>query len=127
MFWNSSDISLDLGKLHNQIQTLEHFRLDFTTTGEANDFFHIFSNFISGKTILFTVSSYVALGAIILLLIIILPCIVRILRQSIQKLSTELHLIILQKTKKGEMPGASVRNSAHGKGHEEGGLAYAKV
>ena len=25
------------------------------------------------------------------------------------------------------VPGASVRNSAHGKGHEEGGLAYAKV
>ena len=25
------------------------------------------------------------------------------------------------------MPGASVRNSAHGKGHEEGGLAYAKA
>ena len=22
--WNSSDINLDLGKLHNQIQTLEH-------------------------------------------------------------------------------------------------------
>ena len=55
MFWNSSDISLDLGKLHNQIQTLEHSRLDFTTAGEANDFFHTFSNFISGKTILSTV------------------------------------------------------------------------
>ena len=26
-----------------------------------------------------------------------------------------------------KMPGASVRNSAHGKGHEEGGLAYAKA
>ena len=25
------------------------------------------------------------------------------------------------------VPGASVRNSTHGKGHEEGGLAYAKV
>ena len=25
------------------------------------------------------------------------------------------------------MPGASVRNSAHDKGHEEGGLAYAKA
>ena len=25
------------------------------------------------------------------------------------------------------LPGASMRNSAHGKGHEEGGLAYAKV
>ena len=38
--WNSSDIGLDLGKLHNQIQTLEHSRLDFTATGAANDFFH---------------------------------------------------------------------------------------
>ena len=55
MFWNSSDISLDLGKLHNQIQTLEHSRLDFTTAGEANDFLHTFSNFISKKTILSTV------------------------------------------------------------------------
>ena len=26
-----------------------------------------------------------------------------------------------------QMPGASVRNSAHGKGHEEGGLAYTKA
>ena len=27
----------------------------------------------------------------------------------------------------GQVPGASVRNSAHGKGHEEGGLAYTKA
>ena len=27
--WNSSDIGLDLGKVHNQIQTLEHLRYDF--------------------------------------------------------------------------------------------------
>ena len=26
-----------------------------------------------------------------------------------------------------DMPGASMRNSAHGKGHEERGLAYAKA
>ena len=47
--WNSSDIGLDLGKLHNQAQTLEHSRLDFTTAGAANDFFYTFSNFVSGK------------------------------------------------------------------------------
>ena len=98
--WNSSDISLDLGTLHNQIQTLEHSRLDFTAAGAANDFFHTFSNFISGKNILSNIFSYAAVGALILLLIIILPCIVRILQQSIQKLSTNLHLIIL-KNKKG--------------------------
>ena len=55
--WNSSDIGLDLGKLHNQIQTLEHPRLDFTATGAANDFFHTFSNFISGKNILSNIPS----------------------------------------------------------------------
>ena len=31
------------------------------------------------------------------------------------------------KVESEEVPGASVRNSAHGKGHEEGGLAYAKA
>ena len=95
--WNSSDIGLDLGKLHNQIQTLEHSRLDFTAAGAANDFFHTSSNFISGKNILSNVFSYVAVGALILLLIIILPCIIRILWKSIQKLSTELYLIIINK------------------------------
>ena len=49
------------------------------------------------EKILSNVFSYVAVGALILLLLIILPCIVRILRQSIQKLSTDLHLIKLNK------------------------------
>ena len=100
--WNSSDIGLDLGKPHNQIQTLEHSQLDFTTAGAANDFFHTFSNFISGKNILSNILGYVATGALILLLIIILPCIVRILRQNIQKLATELHLAVLRNKKGGD-------------------------
>ena len=49
------------------------------------------------EKILSNVFSYVAVGALILLLIIILPCIVRILRQSIQKLSNDLYLIKLNK------------------------------
>ena len=100
--WNSSDIGLDLGKLHNQIQTLEHSQLDFTAAGAANDFFHTFSNFISGKNILSNILGYIAAGALILLLIIILPCIVRILRQNIQKLATELHLAVLRNKKGGD-------------------------
>ena len=36
------------------------------------------------------------------LLIIILPCIVRILRQNIQKLATELHLAVLRNKKGGD-------------------------
>ena len=49
------------------------------------------------EKILSNVFSYVAVGALILLLIIILPCIIRILWKSIQKLSTELYLIIINK------------------------------
>ena len=77
--WNSSEISLDLGKLNNQITTMEHSRLDFTATGVASDHFHTFSNFISGKNMLSTIFSYAAVPTLILLLIIILPCILRTL------------------------------------------------
>ena len=43
-----------------------------------------------------------AVGALILLLIIILPCIVRILQQNIQKLVTELHLTASRNKKGGD-------------------------
>ena len=94
-------LALNLGKLHNQIQTMKHSRLDFTATGVANDFFHAFSNFISGKNIPSTILSCIAVGALILLLTIIPPYIVRILEQNIQKLATELLLAVLRNNKKG--------------------------
>ena len=59
---------------------------------------------------------------LILLLIIILPCIVRILRQNTQRLVTELHLAVLRNKKGGD-----ARSSTRGKGHEEGGSTYTKV
>ena len=93
--WNSSDIGLDLGNLHNQIQTMEHSRLDFTSAGADNDFFLTVSNFILEKNILSTIFGYAAVGALLLLLIIIFPCIVTILLQNIQKLTTELHKVAL--------------------------------
>ena len=63
------------------------------------------------KNNLSNVFSYGAVGALILLLLIILPCIVRILRQSIQMLSTELHLIIKKKKKREMNPPQVYMNS----------------
>ena len=57
-------LALNLGKLHNQTQTMEHSQLDFIATRVANDFFHAFSNFISGKNILSTILSCTAVGAL---------------------------------------------------------------
>ena len=54
------------------------------------------------KNILSNIPSYAVVGAQILLLINILPCIVRILRQSIRKLLTELHLAVLRNKKGGD-------------------------
>ena len=90
---------------------MEHSRLDFTAAGIASDFFHTLSNFISEKNILSTILSYAAVAALILLLIIILPCIVRILPQNTQKLATELHLAVLKNKKGGDA------RSQHGRSH----------
>ena len=109
--WNSYSTSLDLGKLHNQIKTMEQSQLDFTASGVTSGFFHTFSNFISGKNILSTNFSYAAVAALILLLVIILPCIVRTLGQSTQKLATELHLAVLRNKKGGDA------RSHHGRSH----------
>ena len=76
---------------------MEHSRLDFTAAGIASDFFHTLSNFISEKNILSTILSYAAVATLILLLIIILPYIVKTLRQSTQKLATKLHSGCLKK------------------------------
>ena len=95
--WNSSNTSLDLGKPHGQIKPLGHSRLDFTAAGAADDFFHTFSNHITGKNILSTILSYATVAALALLLIIVLPCVVRTLQQNTQKLATEIHLAVLKK------------------------------
>ena len=54
------------------------------------------------KKILSNILSYAAVGALILLLIIILPYIVKILWQNIQNLTTELHLDVLRNKKGGD-------------------------
>ena len=109
--WNSSDISLDLRKLHSQITTIERSHLDFTASGVASDFFHTISNFVSGKYFLSAIFNYAAVAAIILLIIFILPCIVRIFRQSIQKLETELHTGFLRNKNGGDA------GTQHGSSH----------
>ena len=105
---------MHLGKVHGQVEIMEHSQLDFTAVGVTADYFHTFSNFISRKNIMSTIFSYTALAALILLLIIILSCIVKTLPQSTQKFATELHLAVL-KNKKGEMPGASTGDPTHDK------------
>ena len=60
-------------------------------------FFIPFLTLLLEKNILSTILSYVTVASLVLLLIIILLCIVRTLRQNTQKLATEIHLAVLKK------------------------------
>ena len=77
-------LSLDLDKLHGQIRTITHFQLDFTAAGAASDFFKTLSNSISAKSILSTVLSYTAVIALILIIIVILPYIVKLFGRTLR-------------------------------------------
>ena len=59
-----------------------------------------------------TVLSYIAVIALILIIIVILPCIIRALQQSTQNLATEIHLAVLKNTKGGDA-GAVMGGPAH--------------
>ena len=52
---------------------------------------------------------------------------IRVVSSAYMRLLVFLPAILIPACASSSLPGASVRNSAHGKGHEEGGLAYAKA
>ena len=79
---------------------------------------HFLTLFQKKENILPTIFSYATVAALILLLIIILPCIVRTLQQKTQKLVTELHLAVF-KNKKGGYAGSHHGRSHPWKGHVE--------
>ena len=68
-------------------------------------------NLLLEKNILSAIFSYVAVAVLVLLLIIILPCIVRTLQHSTQKLATEIHLVVLKNKKGGDA--GSQHTSSH--------------
>ena len=71
---------------------MEHSQLDFPATGAASDF----SSFISAKSILCTVLSYIAVTALMIIITVILPFIIRALLQGTQNLENNLDHAALQ-------------------------------
>ncbi|XP_043328041.1 endogenous retrovirus group K member 7 Env polyprotein-like [Cervus canadensis] len=103
--WNSSDTSIDLTKLHQEIKDIGQSHLDFSTAQTANAFFTSLSNFISHNNLLSSVLGIVASIFIVVILFLLLPCTVRILIKSIKEVSLELHSALL-KNKKGRDVGS---------------------
>ena len=107
--WNHSDFSIDISKLHQDIQNMKQAESDFSSQWISNSLFenperYFFHGLFS------TVMIIVAMCLFLFVLIcVIAPCLFRILSQNVSATSTEFHTYAL-KNKKGGDVGSRVRH-----------------
>ena len=98
--WNHSDFSIDISKLHQDIQSMKQAESDFSSQWLSNSLFKNLEGYLSHE-FFFTIMINVAMCLCLLVLIcVIAPCLFRILNQSVSALSTEFHTYAL-KNKRG--------------------------
>ena len=107
--WNHSDFSIDISKLHQDIQSMKQAESDFFSQWLSNFLFKNLEGYLSHGSF-FTIMINAAMCLCLLVLIyVIAPCLFRILNQSVSALSTEFHTYAL-KNKKGGDVGSRVRH-----------------
>ena len=107
--WNHSDFSIDISKLHQDIQSMKQVESDFSSQWLSNYLFKNLERYLSHGSF-FTIMINVAMCLCLLVLICVLTlCLFRIFNRSVSALSTEFHTYAL-KTKKGEDVGSCIRH-----------------
>ena len=94
--WNHSDISIDISKLHEDIQNMKQVESDFSSQWLSNYIFENLEGYLSHgsfSTIMINVAMCLCL---LVLICVIAPCLFRILNQSVSALSTEFHTYALK-------------------------------
>ena len=107
--WNHSDFSIDISKLHQDIQNMKQVEFDFSSQWLSNSLFENMQRYLSHgcfSTIMINTAMCLCL---LVLICVIAPCLFRILNQSVSALSTEFHTYAL-KNKKGGDVGSHVRH-----------------
>ena len=105
--WNHSDFSIDISKLHQEIQNMKQVESEFPLNGFLIPSLKIWRGISHGSfsTIMINVAMCLCL---LVLICVIAPCLFRILNQSVSALSTEFHTYAL-KNKKGGDVGSCIR------------------
>ena len=107
--WNHSDFSIDISKLHQNIQDMKQVESHFSSQWLSNSLFKNLEGNLSHGSFS-TIMINVAMCLYLLVLIcVIAPCLFRILSRNISALSTEFHTYAL-KNKKGGDVGSRVRH-----------------
>ena len=99
--WNHSDFSIDISKLHQEIQNMKQVESDFSSQWLSNSLFENLEGDLSQgsfSTIMINVAMCLCL---LVLICVIAPCLFRILSRSFSVLYTEFHTYGLKNKKKG--------------------------
>ena len=107
--WNHSDFSIDISKLHQDIQDTKQAESDFSSQWRSNSLFENLEGYLSHgsfSTIMINVAMCLCL---LVLICVIALCLFRILNQGVSAVSTEFHTYAV-KNKKGGDVGSHVRH-----------------
>ena len=89
--WNHSDFSIDISKLHQDIQNMKQMESDFSSQWLSNSLFENLEGYLSHGSFS-TIMINAAMSLCLLVLICVTaPCLFRILSRSVSALSTEFH------------------------------------
>ena len=107
--WNHSDFSIDISKLHQDIQNMKQAESDFSSQWISNSLFENLERYLihgSFSTIMINAAMCLCL---LVLICVMDPCLFRILSQNVSALTNEFHTYAL-KNKKGGDVGSHVRH-----------------
>ena len=107
--WNHSDFSIDISKLHQDIQNMKQVEFDFSSQWLSNSLFENMEGYLSHGSFSTIMINMAMCLCLLVLICVIAPCLFRILNQSVSALSTECHTYAL-KNKKGGDVGSHVRH-----------------
>ena len=100
--WNHSDFSLDICDLHRQINNINQAEESFSASEVATNFFTSLTSFVGEKNwSSFIVNIAVTIGALMICLCLF-PVFLKLIFNSISRVSAELHLLALKSKKGGD-------------------------
>lgn len=104
--WNHTDLSLDMGALHQYIGDISHSGSALLPASEvANDLFASLNNFVTGSNFKTILINLALIAGVLILFILFLPVALRVIGSSLRRVQTDLHLLRLN-NKKGGIAGS---------------------
>ena len=101
--WNHSDFSIDISKLHQDIQDTKQAESDFSSQWRSNSLFENLEGYLSHGSFSTIMINEAMCLCLLVLICVTAPCLFRILSRNVSALSTEFHTYALKNKKGGNV------------------------